>query len=374
MHGIRVVALGIALAACGQQQPKAPQQEARPASAPSSSAPAPTSSQAGAPQQQAAPAPPAAGDTCASVQDAYARFKGVTEGKNADYIPALAKVDSSLYGIALVTADGRVCEVGDVQHVFSIQSIAKVFTAATVMQALGADAIEKKIGVNATGQPFNSIIAIETNEKHRAGNPFVNPGAIASVSLVPGGDAPTKWNSILGTMSKAAGRKLAVDAEIYKSESETNTRNRAIALLLKNYKVLEGDPMQTLDLYTRECSVAVTARDLAMMGATLANGGVNPLTHERVVDAAVATKTLALMQTNGLYESSGEWAFAVGVPAKSGVGGGILAVAPGRYAIGTFAPPLDAAGNSVRGQKAIELSVSCVGGNVFDTASASAAK
>jgi glutaminase len=304
---------------------------------------------------------------CSVVKQVYGRVKGVKEGKNADYIPALAKEDPSQFGIFLVTADGRTCEAGDTKDAFSIQSISKAFTAAAAMQARGPDAIEEKIGVNATGMPFNSILAVELNEKRRAGNPLVNPGAIATVSLVPGSNATERWNTILGTMSRAAGRRLTVDEVVYKSESDTNTRNGAIANLLKAYEVLEGDPEEVLDLYTRQCSVSVTARDLAMMGATLASGGVQPMTGERIFDPAVAAKTLAVMGTNGLYETSGVWAFEVGVPAKSGVGGGIVAVVPGRYAIGTFAPPLDEAGNSVRGQRAIEAIVKELGGNVFDS-------
>ena len=322
----------------------------------------------------AAGAPVPVDRACAAVKAAYSKFKGLKEGKNADYIPVLAKVDPALFGIALVTVDGQVCEAGDVTHPFSIQSIAKVFTAATVMQALGPSAVENKIGVNATGMPFNSIIAIEMNDKHPAGNPLVNPGAIASVGLVPGPDASARWNAISGTMSRAAGRELTVDAEVYKSESETNTRNQAIATLLKADKVIDGNPTEILDMYTRECSMSVNAHDLAMMGATLANGGVRPTTSERVLDPGVATKTLALMQTTGLYENSGTWAFDVGVPAKSGVGGGILAIVPGRYAVGTFSPPLDGAGNSVRGQKAIEAIVAAIGGNVFDTSAPARSK
>ncbi len=336
-------------------------------------APPPQASTAAAAGVEAPQPAPAAGApvpvdrACAAVKDAYSKFKGLKEGKNADYIPVLARVDPALFGIALVTVDGQVCEAGDVTHPFSIQSIAKVFTAATVMQALGPSAVENKIGVNATGMPFNSIIAIEMNDKHPAGNPLVNPGAIASVGLVPGQDASARWNAISGTMSRAAGRDLTVDAEVYKSESETNTRNQAIATLLKADKVIDGNPTEILDLYTRECSMSVNAHDLATMGATLANGGVRPTTTERVIDAGVATKALALMQITGLYETSGAWAFDVGVPAKSGVGGGILAIVPGRYAVGTFSPPLDGAGNSVRGQKAIAAIVAAIGGNVFDT-------
>jgi glutaminase len=312
-------------------------------------------------------APPAADAAQQAIDKAYNAFKGETSGKNADYIPVLAAVDPALYGIALVTVDGRVYQIGDSTHEFSIQSVAKIFTAAKVMDVLGPDAIEQRIGVDATGQPFNSIIAIEMNEKHRAGNPLVNPGAIATVSLIPASGADERWNTILGNMSTAAGRSLTVDQKVYESESATNTRNQAITRLLQAYEVLGSDPVETLDLYTRECSVAVSAHDLAVMGATLANGGINPVTGERLIAPETASKILAVMQTAGLYENSGQWAFKVGVPAKSGVGGGIIAVVPGRYAIGTFSPPLDEAGNSVRGQKAIASIVADLKGNVFDT-------
>jgi glutaminase len=290
----------------------------------------------------------------------------VNAGKNADYIPILAKVDPKLFAIVLVTANGEVYESGNVKHPFSIQSVSKVFTLGRILEDLGRDAVEKKVGTGATGQPFNSIIAIEMQKKdHPAGNPLVNPGAIASVSLVPGSSPNERWSHIIDTMSAFAGRPLTVDQIVYKSESDTNTRNRAISWLLKAYDVIPGDPMEALDLYTRQCSIAVTAHDLAIMGATLANGGVNPVTHKKVVSPETAAQMLSMMLTAGFYENTGKWSLDVGVPAKSGVGGGIVAVVPGRYAIGTFAPPLDEAGNSVRGQRAVESIVNDLGGNVF---------
>ena len=306
------------------------------------------------------------GEPRAAVTKAHASFKGLTDGKNADYIPVLAKVDSKLFGVVLVTVNGEVYEIGDVQHAFSIQSVSKVFTLGRILEDLGAQAVEKKVGTNATGQAFNSIIAVEMNKKeHPAGNPFVNPGAIASTSLVPGATPEERWSRIMGTLENFAGRKLTVDAQVYKSESETNTRNRAISWLLKAYEVIPGDPMEALDLYTRQCSVSVTAHDLAVMGATLANGGTNPVTHQKVVSPENAARMLSVMLTAGFYETTGTWSFEVGVPSKSGVGGGIVAVVPGRYAVGTFAPPLDEAGNSVRGQRAIESIVKSLGGNIF---------
>ncbi len=297
----------------------------------------------------------------AAIEDAHRRFRGLREGENADYIPALAAVDSNLFGIAIATVDGRVYEVGDSRHAFSIQSVGKIFTLARAVDAVGADVVARRVGVNATGQPFNSVLAIELNraneEGRPAGNPLVNAGAIATVDLLPAAGADAKWNVILGTYSAFAGRDLAVNEPVYRSETETNTRNQAIVRLLESYEVVQGDPDEALDLYTRQCSVNVTARDLAVMGATLANGGTNTLGGERVVSEAAARHVLAVMTTAGLYETTGEWIYTVGVPAKSGVGGGIVAVIPGRFAIATFSPPLDQAGNSVRGQRAIQALV-----------------
>ncbi|RKG72410.1 glutaminase, partial [Corallococcus sp. CA049B] len=303
-----------------------------------------------------------------ALQQAYARFRGVKDGKNADYIPSLAKVDPNLFGIVLVTVDGRVYSVGDAEHPFAIESVSKPFTLARILQDVGAEQVETKIGANATGEPFNSIIAIELNQEAKrppAGNPLVNAGAITAVSMVPARDANDRWSRIQGTLEDFAGRRLSVNEDVYRSESATNTRNRAISWLLKSYDALPGDPMEALDLYTRQCSVNVTAKDLAIMGATLANGGTNPVTGKRVVDADNAQKVLSLMLTTGLYENSGDWSFTAGLPAKSGVGGGIVAVVPGRFAVATFSPPLDEAGNSVRGQKAVESIITALGGDIF---------
>jgi glutaminase len=312
---------------------------------------------------------PAAGDPYReALAQAYREWKGLAEGKNADYIPALAKVDPNLFGIALVTAQGAVYELGNSQNEFSIQSISKPFTLARAIEAVGLAAVQKRIGVNATGQKFNSILAIELNQSQKRpppGNPFVNAGAISTVDLVPAGSASEKWDIILGEYSAFAGRHLTVNQEIYRSETETNTHNQAIVALLKDYEVIKGDPAEALDLYTRQCSVSVNARDLAVMGATLANGGKNPITRQQVISPAAASEVLAVMATAGLYETSGDWLATTGLPAKSGVGGGIVAVMPGRFAIGTFAPPLDDAGNSVRGQKAIEGIIKRLGGGVF---------
>ena len=307
---------------------------------------------------------PSPGEFRNVLKGAYEKYKDITEGENADYIPYLAKVDPGLYGIVIVTVDGDMYEIGDSKHPFAIESISKVFTLCRVIQDMGTRAIEEKVGVNATGLPFNSVMAIELHED-RAVNPFVNAGAMVMVSLVGGDTADVRWNKIIGTMNSFAGHSLPVNEDVYRSESKTNIHNHAIALLLKSYGRFYNDPAETLDLYTRQCSVAVSARDLAVMGATLASGGINPVTGKRVMDEKYVPKVLALMMTGGLYETSGSWIYRTGLPAKSGVGGGILAIVPGKFAVATFSPPLDEAGNSVRGQKAIEYISETLRVNLF---------
>jgi glutaminase len=300
-----------------------------------------------------------------ALQRAFEEAKPIKEGKNADYIPYLAKVPSDLFAIAVLTVDGHAYSVGDDGHAFPIESIVKPFTLARLLEQRGPAAVQKKIGVNATGQPFNSIIAMEMNKEHPAGNPLVNPGAITTVSLLASSTAKERWNLISSNLNAFAGQALPVNEDVYRSETETNTRNQAITRLLQSAEVLGSDPMEALDLYTRECSVNLNTKELASMGATLANGGVNPITGKRVVSSETAARTLAVMATNGLYENSGDWAYQVGVPAKSGVGGGIIAVVPGRFAVAAFSPPLDKAGNSVRAQKAIESVMRTLGGNIY---------
>lgn len=284
---------------------------------------------------------------------AHALYKDVEEGANADYIPALAKVDSDLFGIAIVTAKGKVYTKGDIDTEFSIQSISKVFTLSLAMEQQGADAIQEKIGVNATGLPFNSVAAIELNDA-RAVNPLVNAGAMTTVSLLDGDTDKAKWGSISSWYNDFANRKLSVLDEIYQSESATNGHNLAIAELLKSYNRFYGDVDLSLDVYTRQCSVGVTAKDLAMMASVLANEGVHPVTGKKLMEPENVSRVLAVMTTAGLYETSGDWAYQVGLPAKSGVGGGIIAVVPGKFAIAVFSPKLDEAGNSVRAQLAID--------------------
>jgi glutaminase len=287
-----------------------------------------------------------------ALKAAYAKYRSNDSGAVADYIPELGKQNPKLFGIALVTPDGKTYTIGDADSLFSIQSISKVFTMAQDMEELGADAVKDKLGVDATGLRFNSIVAIEL-QRGKEMNPLVNPGAIAAVSLLPAANATEKWNKILGGESGYAGRALAVNEPVYKSEAATNQRNRAIAMLMFAYDRLYADPLESTDLYTRQCAINVSAKDLAMMAATLANGGVNPVTKKRMLRAEYVPKVLAVMSTAGLYDNTGQWMYDVGLPAKSGVGGGIIAVAPGRFGIAVFSPRLDGAGNSVRAQLVI---------------------
>jgi glutaminase len=329
----------------------------------------------GARAQAVAPAPAGAraaasspAEIQAAVDAAYTKYKGLQEGKNADYIPALAKVDPNLYGIALVTTDGKVYTAGDVKSEVSIQSISKVFTMAKVMQESGSDAITKTIGVDATGMRFNSIVAVEMAKKELGGpemNPLVNPGAIATTSMVKGNDRDEIWSSILDTYSAYAGRRLAVDKEVFKSESDTNQRNQAIGALMYAYGYIKKEPARATDIYTEQCSVAVNARDLAIMAATLANDGKNPVSQKQILDEQYVPKVLAVMATAGLYDDSGKWMFRTGLPGKSGVGGGLIAVSPGKFGIAVVSPPLDEAGNSVRAQNAIADVSNALGGNPF---------
>jgi glutaminase len=309
-------------------------------------------------------------DPQAAIDAAYAKYKGLQEGKNADYIPALAKVDPNLFGIALVTADGKVYTAGDVNTEVSIQSISKVFTMAQVIQEQGLESVEKRIGVDATGARFNSIIAVEA-VKTVVGtgapemNPLVNPGAISATSMVKGASADEVWKKIIGFHNDAAGRSLSVLQDVYKSESDTNQRNQAIGALMLAYGYIKDNWQQAVDLYTRQCSIGVNAKDLATMAATLAAGGKNPVSGKPVMDAAKVPGVLAVMATAGLYDDSGKWLYHTGLPAKSGVGGGLMAVSPGRFGIAVVSPPLDDAGNSVRAQRAISDISNALGGNPY---------
>lgn len=286
------------------------------------------------------------------------------DGAVADYIPILAQADPEAFGLCIADVDGGVYERGDTRIRFSIQSISKAFVYALVCEALGHERALDVVGVNNTGLPFNSVVAIELNDGHPM-NPMVNAGAIATTGLVPGATADDRWRAIRDGLSRFAGRPLEVDDEVYRSEAATNSRNRAIAELLHSYGRIEDDPLAVVDLYTLQCALSIDARDLAVMGATLADGGVNPLTGEKVVSADVARDTLAVLAANGLYERSGEWLFEIGLPGKSGVSGGLVTVAPGKGSVAAYAPRLDFAGNSVRGQVASAYLSRVLGLNVF---------
>jgi len=290
------------------------------------------------------------------LNEAYNKFKDLKEGKNADYIKELANVDPNIFGIALVTVDGQVYTKGDIQSMVSIQSVSKVFTMAKVLEEQGPKAVQDKIGVDATGMRFNSIVAVEL-QKGKEINPLVNPGAIAASSLIAGADSAAKWKSIVQVHSDFAGRPLTLNGPVYISEAGDNLRNQAIAHLLLAYGRMYFDPVQSTDIYTKQCALNVNAKDLATMAATLANGGVNPVTKKKVVSPQTVMYTLPVMATAGLYDDSGIWFFNSGLPAKSGVGGGLLAVCPGKFGIAVVSPPLDAAGNSVKAQKVIDYVV-----------------
>ena len=300
----------------------------------------------------------------ALVSEAHQRFQSNTDGRNSDVYPALTKVPSDLFGICVVGTAGRIYGVGDADHQFSIMSVSKPFVFALVCQTIGGAEAREKLGANATGMPFNSLDALERSPDGRT-NPMVNAGAIATSSLVPGTTVEAKWRFIHDGLSKFAGQTLPLNEEVYASASETNHRNQEIARLLQSYGRVYLDPAQATDLYTRQCSLNVSARDLAIMGATLADGGMNPMTKTRVVDPDVCHCVLAVMATAGLYETSGDWLYDIGLPGKSGISGGIVTVSPGKGGLGTFAPPLDGAGNSVKGQLVTKFLSQRLGMNLF---------
>jgi len=301
------------------------------------------------------------------VNDAHSKFKGVKDGKNADYIPILTTIPSELFAVVIATRDGAVYAAGDADYRFSIQSVSKPFTAALVMQQYGTpNVILEKIGVEPTGLPFNSRLAIELYKTQRSVNPLVNAGAIAAVSLVKADNEEERWQLVRDNIAGYAGvSELPLLEKVYNSEYETAFGNRAIANLLFNYERLYAEPEETLRVYTKECSIGVNTKDLALMGATLANGGVNPKTGKRMLDESSVPELLAIMLTAGFYDESGQWSFTAGLPAKTGVGGGIVAVVPGKMAIAAFSPRLNEAGNSVRAQKAIRYIAGELGVGIF---------
>lgn len=313
---------------------------------------------------QARDNPPTSAELKAAVQEAYDKFKDLKDGANANYIPELDKVPSDLFGVAIVTAKGEIFAVGDVDYAFSIQSVSKPFTAALVMQQQGAEAVAEKIGVEPTGLKFNSIMATQLIPQVSV-NPLVNSGAIASVSMVKADSAEARFDTILDWFNKLSAAKLTVIEDVYKSEAATNQRNRAHAYILAASERIYSDPMEATDIYTRQCSIGVTAKQLAVMGATLANGGTNPVSKQKLLDPKYVPKVLSIMLTAGFYNESGIWSYTAGLPAKTGVGGGIVAVVPGRMAIVGFSPRLNDAGNSIRAMKAIEFISDKFGLSIF---------
>ena len=303
----------------------------------------------------------------ALVDEAHRRYRTVHAGAVSDVYPALGRVAAVLYGVCVTAIDGRMHAAGDADVPFTIMSVAKPFTFAVVCEALGPDEVQRRVGVNATGLPFDSLAAIDQADDGRT-NPMVNPGAIATASYAPGASAEDKWRFVREGLSAFAGRELELDDEVLASASATNHRNRDLAAALAQRGALGCDALDAVDVYTRQSCLAVTAQDLATMGATLADGGVKPLTRERVVSAETCRRALAVMTTAGLYETSGDWLYDVGLPGKSGIGGGIVTVSPGKGGLGTFSPPLDEAGNSVRGQLAARFLSRRLGLDLFASA------
>ena len=300
-----------------------------------------------------------------AVHEAYDMFKDNQDGKNADYIPYLANVDKNLFGISVCLLDGRMIEVGDTRYRFGIESVSKVYTAILVLRQYGAEKLLSMIGADATGLPFNSIIAILLENDHPS-TPLVNAGAITACSMVnPMGDADKKWAAIVENITQLSGSAPDLIEELYRSESETNFNNRSIVWLLKNYNRIYDDPDLSLDLYTRQCSLGITAEQLSVCGATIANRGVNPKTWRSVFDASFSPQITSLIATVGFYEHTGDWLYTSGIPAKTGVGGGVMGVLPGIMGISAFAPPIDESGNSVKAQLAIKHIMNKLGLSVF---------
>lgn len=299
-------------------------------------------------------------------QQAYEQVRGSVGGKNADYIPYLAGIDPNLFGISVCLLSGDTIEVGDSQYRFGIESVSKVHTAILALRQYGTQKVLDMIGADATGLPFNSIIAILLENDHPS-TPLVNAGAIAACSMVqPLGDATKKWEAIVGNITDlCASAPLLID-ELYHSESATNFNNRSMAWLLKNYNRIYDEPDLSLDLYTRQCSLGITARQLSVTAATIANQGVNPVTKKRVFEAEIAPCITSMISTVGFYEHSGDWMYTAGIPAKTGVGGGVMGVLPGVFGLSAFAPPLDGSGNSVKAQLAIKFIMNKLGLNIYN--------
>ncbi|ECL5981277.1 glutaminase A [Salmonella enterica] len=299
-------------------------------------------------------------DYATLIEQAYQKFKLNHDGKVADYIPALATYSPDNFAITLATADGKIYQVGDVKKAFPMESLSKVFTLALAMEQRGLQVVLDKLGANATGLPFNSGLAKGAPE-----NPLVNAGAMSTVSLIEAENKTARWNKILNNLNAWADATLTVNKPVFQSEMATNQHNLALAMLINSYNSFYGDPRETVEIYTRQCSVDITVEQLAKMGAVLANGGKSPFNGRQLLNESYVPQVLAEMAIAGLYNGSGKWLYSVGLPAKSGVGGGMVAVVPGRYAIAVYSPPLDEAGNSVRAQQAIEYVADATQANLF---------
>jgi glutaminase len=302
------------------------------------------------------------------LSDLHDKYQGAMDGAVADYIPELALADPNWFGICVVTTGGQVFEVGDCDRLFTIQSISKAFVYGLALEDHGRDYVNSKVSVEPTGEAFNAIVLDEAT--NRPYNPMVNAGAIATADLVKGASATERLKRMLEMFKRYTGRDLDVNVPVFLSEKSTGFRNRAIAYLMLNFGMVTDRVDETLDLYFQQCSIMVNARDLAMMAATLANGGVNPVTGDRALDEHYVQDVVSVMLTCGMYDYSGEWVYRVGLPAKSGVGGGITALAPGKLGVGTFSPPLDAKGNSYRGIKVCEDLSRDFGLHLFNVAEA----
>lgn len=300
-----------------------------------------------------------------AAQEAFDLYKTNTDGKNADYIPYLANINKNLFGISICLLNGQTIQLGDTEYKFGIESVSKVHTTILVLRQYGAQQLLEKIGADATGLPFNSIFAILLENDHPS-TPLVNAGAIAACSMVkPIADPENKWKAIVDNITDLCGSAPQLIDELYKSESETNFNNRSITWLLKNYNRIYDDPMMSLDLYTRQCSLGITATQLSICGATIANNGTNPVTRKQIFDTALSPKITSLIATVGFYEHTGDWLYTSGIPAKTGVGGGVMGTLPGLFGIAAFAPPIDNAGNSVKAQLAIKHIMNKLGLSVF---------
>ncbi|MGV4198268.1 glutaminase A [Citrobacter murliniae] len=298
------------------------------------------------------------------IEQAHQKYKSNNDGKVADYIPALATYSPNNFAITIATVDGKIFQVGDVKKAFPMESLSKVFTMALAMEQHGPQVVLDKLGANATGMPFNSGLAVELT-KGAPENPLVNAGAMSTVSLVEAKDKTDRWNKILDNLNAWADASLTVNEPVFKSEMETNQHNQALAKLMESYNSFYGNTDEAVEIYTRQCSVDITVEQLAKMGAVLANKGKSPFNGKQLLNESYVPQVLAEMAIAGLYDGSGKWLYTVGVPAKSGVGGGMVAVVPGEYAIAVYSPPLDEAGNSVRAQKTIEYVADATKSNVF---------